>query len=72
MLRRILVSFCLLLGGCATWHPAVRPYEREHLSDPLMHWDAGDFGRLRARQAFETREGARGATGTVDDVRGHP
>jgi hypothetical protein len=72
VIRRLSVSMFILLGGCSTWHPAVRPYEREHLSDPSMRWDTGDFSRQRQRQALEIREGARGATGTIDDVRGRP
>jgi len=68
----LLLCACVFLSGCTAWQPSVRPYERDHLTDPLMRWDDGDFSHQRRREALDRQEGARGATGQTDDIRGRP
>jgi len=66
-LRMTLVAAtaAVLLGGCAPIHPWVKPYEREHLADPIMSFDRNPISTTYLDHAFEVREGARGATGSV-------
>jgi uncharacterized protein DUF4266 len=55
----------LLLAGCSSVQPWVKPYEREHLADPIMQIDPNPVASVYLDHVFETREGARGATGGV-------
>jgi len=52
------------LGGC-TLQPWVKPYEREHLADPIMSFTRDPASSAYLQHVNETREGARGATGAV-------
>ena len=54
-----------LLGGCSSVQPWVKPYEREHLADPIMSFSPNPVSSEYMDHAFEVREGARGATGGV-------
>jgi hypothetical protein len=55
----------LLLAGCAPIEPWVKPYEREHLADPIMSFTRDPVSAAYIEHVYESREGARGATGTV-------
>jgi Domain of unknown function (DUF4266) len=55
----------VLLVGCSAPQPWVKPYEREHLADPIMSFDPNPISSNYLDHAFEVREGARGATGSV-------
>jgi Domain of unknown function (DUF4266) len=65
-LRRTLIGVLALsaLGGC-TLQPWVKPYEREHLADPIMSFTRNPASNAYMQHVFETREGARGGTGAV-------
>jgi hypothetical protein len=54
----------MLLSACAI-QPWVKPYEREHLADPIMSFDRNPVSDVYLDHVFEVREGARGATGSV-------
>jgi hypothetical protein len=54
-----------LVAGCAPIHPWVKPYQREHLADPIMALDRNPVSSEFLQHVFEVREGARGATGGV-------
>jgi hypothetical protein len=53
------------LGGCTSVEPWVKPYEREHLADPIMALSRNSIAASYRDHAFETREGSHGATGAV-------
>jgi hypothetical protein len=53
----------LAMSGCARIEPWVKPYEREHLADPIMSMDPDPVSSSYLDHVFEVREGARGATG---------
>jgi len=53
------------MSGCAQVQPWVKPYEREHLADPIMAFDRNPIASTYLDHVFESREGARGATGSV-------
>jgi hypothetical protein len=54
---------CLAAAGCSSIEPWVKPYEREHLADPIMAIDPDPVSSSYMDHVFEVREGARGATG---------
>jgi len=58
-----LLGAALLLGGCATPEPWVKPYERERLSDPVMQFSRNALTDQHRDHVLTVREGARGATG---------
>lgn len=60
-----LAAVALLLGGCSGIEPWVKPYEREHLADPIMSFTPNPVSSSYLDHVFESREGARGATGSV-------
>jgi hypothetical protein len=52
------------LSGCAEFgYRPVMPYERETLASPLMAVSRDPLSDKYLQHVFETREGARGATG---------
>jgi hypothetical protein len=48
--------------GCSI-EPWVKPYERDHLADPIMSFDRDPVSSSYTGHVYEAREGARGATG---------
>jgi hypothetical protein len=66
-LRTALAATALiaLISACAPIEPWVKPYEREHLADRIMALDRNPISSAYLDHVFETREGARGATGAV-------
>jgi hypothetical protein len=68
---RIAIPCATLLGlvvttsGCAPITPWVKPYEREHLADPIMALNPHPIASSYRQHVFEAREGSRGATGSV-------
>jgi hypothetical protein len=65
LLALALVAVPLLLAGCGSVEPWVKPYEREHLADPIMSFTPNPVSSNYLDHVFESREGARGATGSV-------
>jgi Domain of unknown function (DUF4266) len=66
-LRALLVplALCAALAGCTSIQPWVKPYEREHLADPIMSLSRNSIAATYRDHVFETREGSHGATGAV-------
>lgn len=65
---RILAAIGILLSatlpaGCGRIEPWVKPYERDHLADPIMSARRDPVSDSYLDHVFEAREGARGATG---------
>lgn len=54
----------LLLGGCTSVEPWVKPYERNFLADPIMRFERDPVAAAYLNHVFEAREGARGALGS--------
>ncbi|MDE2221317.1 MAG: DUF4266 domain-containing protein [Gammaproteobacteria bacterium] len=68
--RRIVTWLLMLAGGvalsaCSPIEPWVKPYEREHLADPIMSFTPNPVSSSYIEHVYESREGARGATGSV-------
>jgi hypothetical protein len=63
ILRALLAGAAVCaLAGCSV-EPWVKPYERDHLADPIMSFDRDPVSTSYSGHVFEAREGARGATG---------
>jgi hypothetical protein len=43
----------------------VKPYEREHLADPIMSLSPNPVSATYLDHVYESREGSKGATGAV-------
>jgi Domain of unknown function (DUF4266) len=63
--RRLAALALLLVAGCTSVQPWVKPYEREHLADPIMSLSRNSVSATYLDHMFETREGSHGATGAV-------
>jgi hypothetical protein len=59
----LLLAWLLLLQGCSSWQPWVKPYERANLADPIMNPDRDPVSVDYVAHAFKTREASRGAAG---------
>ena len=55
----------LALSACSPIEPWVKPYEREHLAETVMSFNRDPVSSNYIEHVFESREGARGATGGV-------
>jgi hypothetical protein len=65
ILMLMAVGAGMLLGGCSSIEPWVKPYEREHFADPIMSFNRDPVADPFIDHVLETREGSRGATGAV-------
>ena len=54
-----------VLTACAPIEPWVKPYEREKLADPIMAFERNPVSATYLDHVFESREGARGASGSA-------
>jgi hypothetical protein len=53
------------LAGCSPIQPWVKPYQREHLADPIMSFDRNPASSAYLDHVYGVREAARGGTGAV-------
>jgi Domain of unknown function (DUF4266) len=57
-----MVCGAALLAGCSI-EPWVKPYEREHLADPIMKFSRDPLADKHREHVYDVREAAHGATG---------
>jgi len=69
VLRRIatlaLALGTLSLAACSSIEPWVKPYERDRLADPIMAFNRDPISDAFFNHVYDSREGARGATGVA-------
>ncbi len=53
----------VLLSGCSSIEPWVKPYERERLASPVMQFSRNGLSDKHFEHVREVREAGRGATG---------
>lgn len=58
----VVMGLSALTSGCSI-EPWVKPYEREHLADPMMKLQRDALADRHREHVFDVREAARGATG---------
>jgi hypothetical protein len=62
--RALAAAIALLAAtGCSRIEPWVKPYEREAIADPIMAWDRDPVSTSYMNHVYDSREGARGASG---------
>jgi len=61
--RGLLAAAALLALGACHMEPWVKPYERDHLADPVMSFDRDPVSSVYSDHVHEVREGSRGAAG---------
>jgi len=59
------LSIVCMLSACSGIEPWVKPYERDHIADPIMSFDRDPVSSSYMQHVYEAREGARGATGSA-------
>ena len=59
------VTAFVSISACSPIQPWVKPFEREHLADPIMAFDRNPVSTSYLDHVFEAREGARGASGSA-------
>jgi hypothetical protein len=57
-----LILLLILISACSV-KPWVKPYERQHLADPIMNFDRDPVASTYMHHVYQAREGARGAEG---------
>ena len=57
----ILIVSLMVLQGCSSIEPWVKPYERAHLADPIMEFNRDPVSTNYIHHVYDAREGARGA-----------
>ena len=62
-LLALLTLACVLVSGCSTPKPWVKPYERTNLADPIMSFSRDPVSQVYMHHVYQAREGARGAEG---------
>ncbi|MEM9058097.1 MAG: DUF4266 domain-containing protein [Pseudomonadota bacterium] len=61
----VLVASAVLATGCSSVEPWVKPYERQLLAEPYMVFDFDPVSSSYMHHVWESREGARGASGSA-------
>ena len=59
----LILVLALPTAGCGGLEPAVKPYDRSLLNDPIMDRDRDPISSQHLRRIQECGEGARGGTG---------
>jgi hypothetical protein len=70
MLRLLLITVCALssvacgaIDSLSKIEPWVKPYERDHLADPIMSFDRTPLATEYLAHVYGVREGSRGGQG---------
>jgi hypothetical protein len=63
IVRAVVLGAVLFALTACSIEPWVKPYERDHLADPIMSFDRDPVSTSYTGHVYEAREGARGATG---------
>ena len=63
-IAKLLLAASLVVAATAC-QPWVKPYEREHLADPIMSFDRAPVSSAYIDHVNEVREGSRGASGSA-------
>ena len=63
--RSVVLATLVVAGTGCSIEPWVKPYERDHLADPIMSFDPNPVSSSYTGHVYEAREGARGATGAA-------
>lgn len=59
-----LIAVLVGVSACGI-KPWVKPYERDNLADPIMAFERDPVSSAYTHHVYESREGARGASGSA-------
>ena len=59
----LFASGSILINTACSIQPWVKPYERDHLADPIMSFSRDPVSSSYLHHVYQAREGARGAEG---------
>jgi len=62
--RLLLPAALVLLAGCSSIEPWVKPYERDKLADPIMAFGRHPVALQHVAHVQDSREAAKGANGS--------
>ena len=65
MITFALLSSTLILNGCSSIEPWVKPYERQNLADPITFFSRDPVSDNYMHHVRQARESARGAEGSA-------
>ena len=57
--------FTISITACSSIEPWVKPYERDHLADPIMKFERNPVSSAYIHHIYEIRESARGGLGAT-------
>ncbi|HID82514.1 MAG TPA: DUF4266 domain-containing protein [Chromatiales bacterium] len=57
--------FVFSVTACSSIEPWVKPYERDHLADPIMKFERHPVSSAYIHHIYEVRESARGGLGAT-------
>lgn len=60
----IISALLVMLSGCTTVQPWVKPYERDKLADPIMAFGRHPVAQQHIAHVRDSREAAKGANGS--------
>lgn len=63
-IRLLLPAALVLLAGCSSIEPWVKPYERDKLADPIMAFGRHPVALQHVAHVQDSREAAKGANGS--------
>lgn len=58
-----IIVLSLLGSACSSLEPWVKPYERDHMADPIMSFDRDPIATSYMAHVYGVREGSRGGQG---------
>jgi len=59
----LLIVITVIVSGCSSIEPWVKPYERQNLADPIMSFSGAPISDSYMHHVYQSREAARGAEG---------
>lgn len=63
--RILIMATCIIVSGCSSLKPWLKPYERQNLADPIMAFSRAPVSDNYFHHVFQAREGSRGAEGSA-------
>lgn len=58
-----IAAFGVVCSACSPIEPWVKPYERDHMADPIMSFDRDPVATSYLAHVYGVREGSRGGQG---------
>lgn len=58
-----ITALALLASACSNIEPWVKPYERDHMADPIMSFERDPIAGVYLAHVYGVREGSRGGQG---------